>query len=73
MAWRKRDRAPVDRITSDCLAEFGRFGLLGEQSGCEFAELFALLGPLNELAFTQLPDDRAIVIAELHRHAAKGE
>jgi len=62
-----------DRISSQALADFGRWEFLKEQSGIDGACAYGLIANLNELVFTQNPDDRARVVAELHRHAEKGE
>jgi hypothetical protein len=68
------NRKPVDRISSQALADFGRFEFVGaEQSGIDPSNAFGLISNLNELVYTSSPADRAEVIAELHRHAEKGE
>lgn len=73
MALFRRDRQPADRITSENLADFGRYEFLKEQSGIDPSGAYNLISPLNELIFTQNPADRIPLIAELHRHAANGE
>lgn len=69
----KREKAPVDRITSEQLANYGRWEFLKEQSGIDSIGVYNLISPLNELIYTQSPADRAALISELHRHAEKGE
>jgi hypothetical protein len=73
MTFWSRKSGPVDRITAQALADFGRFELLKEQSGIDPSAAFALISPLNESIYTSRPEDRAAVIAELHRHAESGE
>jgi hypothetical protein len=74
MALWSRKSTPVDRISSEALASFGRYEFLGsEQSGVEPGSAYGLVSNLNELVYTQSPADRAQLVAELHRHAEKGE
>lgn len=74
MAISNRKSAPIDRISSESLADFGRYEFLGaEQSGVEPSRAYSLIFNLNGLIYTQSPADRAHVIAELNRHAEKGE
>jgi len=70
----RRRSDPVDRITSEDLAQFGRYEFLGaEQSGVPLGSAYNLISNLNELVYTQSPSDRAQLVAELSRHADKGE
>ncbi len=70
----RRSSQPVDRITSEDLAQFGRYEFLGaEQSGVPLGSAYNLISNLNELIYTQSPTDRAQLVAELSRHADKGE
>jgi hypothetical protein len=69
----RRPSQPADRISSQQLADFGRWEFLKEQSGIEPTGVYNLVSNLNELVFTQDPADRARVVGELHRHAEKGE
>lgn len=72
--FRSRSQQPVDRITSEDLAQFGRYEFLGaDQSGVPSSGAYDLISGLNELVFTQSPTDRAQLVVELHRHAEKGE
>lgn len=70
----RRNSQPVDRITSDDLAQFGRHEFLGaEQSGLPLGSAYGLISSLNELVYTRDAADRARIVAELGRHAEKGE
>ncbi|ONH24740.1 hypothetical protein BL253_29385 [Pseudofrankia asymbiotica] len=69
-AWRRRP--PDNRISSELLADFGRYQFLDEQSGLPPNDMYELLMPLHQLVFTQRARDRALVVAELRRHAAHG-
>ena len=70
--WR-RDRAPANRMTSEQLADYGRFEFLKEQSDIEATAAFALIAPLNELLYGQDAGERVQLIAELGRHSQSGE
>jgi hypothetical protein len=73
-ALRTAAKARGDRISSAQLADFGRFSFLGAgQSGIKATDSLDLVRPLAELAWSQDLPSRAIAIAELRRHAAKGE
>lgn len=69
----RKARPPADRITSERLADFGRWEFLREQSGIDPSKAYDLISPLNELIYTQSPADRAVLVAELGRHAEHGE
>jgi hypothetical protein len=70
----RRRSDPVDRITSEDLAQFGRYEFLGaEQSGVPLGSAYSLISNLNDLVYTRSPTDRAQLVAELSRHADKGE
>ncbi len=73
MSFWNRKAATVGRISSEHLANFGRWEFLKEQSGVDPSGVYGLVSPLNELIYTQSPADRATLIAELHRHAESGE
>lgn len=73
MAFWSKKSGPVNRITAEQLATYGRYKILGEQSGIDASRAFELISPLNELIYTSLPEDRATAIAELSRHAEVGE
>lgn len=73
MAFWKRERAPLDRISSEELATFGRWEFLKEQSGIDPSGIYNMVLPLGELIFSQVPANRALAVAELHRHAEAGE
>jgi hypothetical protein len=71
--WNRRT-APADHISPESLASFGRFEFLGAAlSGIEPSEAYGMIVGLNKLIFTSDLGDRAQAIAELQRHAAKGE
>jgi hypothetical protein len=69
--WNRR-RSQSDRISSERLADFGRWEFLKEQSGIDPSTVYGLVAPLNELAFSGSVTDRATLIAELNRHAERG-
>lgn len=72
MALWKRKSAPIDRITSEALADFGRVEFLGcEQSGV--ADPFALVSDLVSLSYRPGGPGVNEIIAELRRHAQIGE
>lgn len=73
MAFWNRPKQPTNRITSEALANYGRWSFLHEESGLTFDQAQGLIAPLQELFFTFTPTDRAAVIAELGRHADQGE
>jgi len=74
MVFWNRKSATVDRISSEALANFGRYEFLGsQQSGIDPSDSYSLISELNELIFTSTSADRDLAVAELHRHAAKGE
>lgn len=73
MGFWNRNSAPADRITSEELAEFGRFQFLGDSSGVSFVSISNLISNLGELVFSGNAADRARMIAELRRHAERGE
>jgi hypothetical protein len=74
MPFWNRKSAPADRISSQALADFGRYEFLGaDQSGIDPSNAYGLISNLNELIYTSSPAGRAEAIAELHRHAEKGE
>lgn len=62
----------VDRITSEALADFGRFEFLGrEQSGV--LDAYSLVSELVALSYPPEGPGYDDVVAELRRHAEKGE
>ena len=66
--------APGDRISSEQLADFGRYEFLGEQaSGIKSADALGLVRALAEPVWTSEPNARASAVAELSRHADRGE
>ncbi len=72
MALWKRKLVPTDRISSEALADFGRFEFLGRvQSGVD--DPFALV---SELVAHSYPNDGpgcVAVVEEIRRHAEEGE
>ena len=74
MALFRRNSQIVDRITSEDLAQYGRYKFLGaEPSGMPIGSADGLISSLNELVYTRAPADRASLVAELGRHADKGD
>jgi hypothetical protein len=73
MGFWNRKSVPADRVTAEVLATYGRHEFLREQSGLDPSVVFEMITPLNELIYTRLPSDRATLVAELTRHAEKGE
>ncbi|MGY1802959.1 hypothetical protein ACI78T_06735 [Blastococcus sp. SYSU D00922] len=71
MAWWSRKPGVVDAIGSDALADFGRFEFLGEQSGVR--DPYGLVSALVPRCIPPDGPDAAEVVAELRRHAARGE
>lgn len=73
-ATRRRAPAPGDKISSEQLADFGRFQFLGEeQSGIKSGDSLDLVRDLAWPLWGSEPNARADAIAELRRHAARGE
>lgn len=71
---RRSTPAPGDRISSEQLADFGRYQFLGEgQSGIKGTDSLDLVRALVEPIWMSAPDARASAVAELRRHAARGE
>jgi hypothetical protein len=73
LPFRKSSRPPEDRISSQQLADFGRYEFLKEQSGIDASKAFSLAEPLASLSWNGDPGARPIIVAELRRHAARGE
>lgn len=73
MPFWNRSVQPVNRVTADRLAAFGRWEFLREASGIDPSTTYGLVSPLNELIYTQHPDDRDALVSELLRHAVRGE
>lgn len=72
MALWKRKSTPIDRISSEALADFGRFEFLGrEQSGV--FDPYSLVSDLVSLSYPPDGPGCAEVVDELRRHAEKGE
>jgi hypothetical protein len=72
MAFWKRQSTPRDVITSEALAEFGRYEFLGaEQSGV--SDPYSLVSALVNRAYPTDGPGHANVVAELRRHAQRGE
>lgn len=71
MAFWKRRAGPADRITSEALADFGRFEFLGRESGV--VDPYSLVSELVSLSYPPDGPGFADVVAELRRHAEKGE
>lgn len=72
MPFWKRTSTPVDRVTSEALADFGRFEFLGrEQSGV--IDPYSLVSQLVSLAYPPDGPGYAEVVLELRRHAERGE
>lgn len=71
MAFWKRRANPVDRITSEALADFGRFEFLGRESGV--VDPYSLVSELVSLSYPPDGPGFAEVVDELRRHAEKGE
>ena len=68
--WRRK--APVDRTTSEALADFGRYEFLGpQQSGIQSG--FALVSDLMSLSYPADGPGAVEVVEELRRHAQRGE
>lgn len=71
MVFRKR-KVPIDRLTSEELADFGRYEFLGEQqSGVHDA--YALVAELVSLSYPPNGASGVEVLEELRRHAERGE
>lgn len=68
--FRRRRR---ELVTSDQLAAYGRREFLGEHQGLSPMAQFDQLRPLHELVFTQTPEDRATIVAELTKLSKTGE
>jgi hypothetical protein len=71
MAFWNRGKRPVDRISSEDLANYGRWEFLKEQSGIEPSSVYGLISPLNCLLYTG-GTAASEVIHELRRHAPRG-
>lgn len=74
MPFWKTSRPAADRITSDQLADFGRYSFLGEEaSGIKAAGSLDLVRPLAEPIWMSGPGARENALAEIRRHAERGE
>lgn len=72
MPFWKRSQPAVDRISSEALAEFGRFEFLGrDQSGV--VDPYSLVSDLVSSSYPPDGPGYAEVVAELRRHAESGE
>ncbi|MFZ6005557.1 MAG: hypothetical protein ACOYXM_16665 [Actinomycetota bacterium] len=72
MPFWNRKAVAADRISSEALADFGRFEFLGrEQSGV--FDAYALVSDLVSLSYPPDGPGFQAVVAELRRHAQKGE
>jgi hypothetical protein len=67
-----RSSQPVDLISSEHLASYGRIQFLGSGRGPDGESAFDLIRPINERIYTGAPADRRALYAELERHAAVG-
>lgn len=74
MPFWKSPRPVEDLMTSEQLADFGRFSFLGgEQSGIKAPLSLAEASGIASLIWGGDPSGRPAAVAELRRHAAKGE
>lgn len=72
MAFWKHKSAPADRISSEALADFGRFEFLGRRQSGVF-DPYSLVSDLVSLLYPLDGPGCAEVVGELRRHAEKGE
>ncbi|ONH24737.1 hypothetical protein [Pseudofrankia asymbiotica] len=68
----RRRRSPDNRLSSELVADYGRWKFLDEQSGLTASGIYARLVPAEEIAFVGRPENRPGIIAELRRHATRG-